>query len=114
MVFTCKLLLKVLPFTKFAPAHQTQIIHYLKCWRKRLGLLVNFGPSRAKIERIVWDEPALDIHEDYDDIVRSVLDRPSPYEFIRTRTYIDVLGLQFGFVVNFGKKQLQIYGIQAT
>lgn len=203
-LFECDLLvwdliileLKVLPFTNFAPAHQAQIIHYLKCWRKDLGLLVNFGPSRAKIKRIAWDEPLLDIYEDYDDIrpylsetdrqclrhvrqaiiavgrqyglgypdtmyqqiiaidlkysglscstyvelpakwgettlaryqsdhilvadkyllnIRSVLERPPPYEFIRTRTYLSVLGLQFGFVVNFGKKQLQIYGIQAT
>ena len=203
-LFECDLLvwdliileLKVLPFTNFAPSHQAQIIHYLKCWRKDLGLLVNFGPPRAKIKRIVWDEPLLDIHEDYDEIrpylsetdrvslrrvrqailavghqyglgypetmyqqitaidleyrglscttniellakrgettlaryqsdhllvadkylfnIRSILERPAPYEFLRTRTYLDILGLQFGFVVNFGKKQLQIYGIQAA
>ena len=60
--------LKVLPFTGFAPGHYAQIIHYLKCWNKGLGLLVNFGPTRAQIKRIVWDEPELEIVEDYDAI----------------------------------------------
>ncbi len=50
---------KVLPYTDFAPAHLAQLIQYLKCWEKDLGLLVNFGSTRAKIERILWDNPEL-------------------------------------------------------
>jgi GxxExxY protein len=60
--------LKVLPFGTFAPGHKAQLIHYLKCWGKDLGLLVNFGAIRARIERFVWDEPELRIHEDYEAI----------------------------------------------
>lgn len=58
--------LKVLPFTTFAPAHYAQLIHYLKCWGKDLGLLVNFGSTRAQIERVVWDEPVLEIYQNHD------------------------------------------------
>jgi hypothetical protein len=28
-----------------------------------------------------------------------------------TKTYLNSLGLKFGLIVNFGKKQLQIYGV---
>ena len=40
---------KMLPFSTFAPAHYAQIIHYLKCWSKDLGLLVNFGKQQLQI-----------------------------------------------------------------
>jgi len=185
--------LKVLPFTTFAAGHYAQLIHYLKCWAKDLGLLVNFGPTRAQIERFVWDEPELQIHENYDSIksdmtdtdrlylrqlrrsilaigqqyglghpetmyrsittiemnhsglscqveveipvrwggrvlakhssdhlliednyllnIRSLLDQPTRYDFARTKTYLNSLGLKFGLIVNFGKRQLQIYGV---
>lgn len=36
-----------------------QIIHYLKCWQKDLGLLVNFGTPKVNIKRIVWHESSL-------------------------------------------------------
>jgi GxxExxY protein len=185
--------LKMLPFTTFVARHYAQLICYLKCWIKDLGLLVNFGPTRAQIERFVWDEPELKIHENYDSIkpdmtdtdrlhlrqvrqsilaigqqhglgypetmyrkitaiemnhnglscqskveiparwdsrvlaqhssdhllvedkyllnVRSLLDQPPKYDFARTKTYLNSLGLKFGLIVNFGKKQLQIYGV---
>lgn len=35
----------------FAPEHRAQLIHYLRMTGMRLGLLVNFGASEAKIER---------------------------------------------------------------
>lgn len=187
--------LKALPYTKFADAHYAQLVHYLKCWDKDLGLLVNFGPTRAQIERFVWDEPDLDIREDYDWIkadmneedrvclrkvraiilniaqqyglgypeimyrtltsvemdyrglncqtdlgisakwdgrilaqhltdhmlvegqylinICSLLKHPSSYEFARTKTYLNSLGLKLGLIVNFGKKQLQIFGVNA-
>jgi len=187
--------LKALPFTSFAPRHYAQLINYLKLWGKDLGLLVNFGPMRAEIERVVWDEPELVVHEDYSTIeaemtgkdreclfqlredilvvgqqyglgypevvyrkiaaiefqhdglccqtdvevparldgriltqtasdhllvngayllnIRSLLDQPPVYEFARTKTYLNNLGLKLGFVVNFGKKCLQIYGVSS-
>jgi GxxExxY protein len=187
--------LKVLPFTNFAPAHYAQLIHYLKCWNKDLGLLVNFGSTRAQIERVMWNEPELDIHQDYDLIksrmnekdrlylrqvcqhilaisrqygleypetvyrslvaieirhhgldcqtefaipvkldnkvlaqhksnhllvennyllnIRSLLDGPSRYDFAQTKTYLNSLGLKLGLIINFGKKQLQIYGVNS-
>ena len=75
-IFECDLIvrdlivleLKLLPFATFAAGHYAQLFHYLKCWNKDLGLLVNFGPTRAQIERFVWDEPELEIREDYDAI----------------------------------------------
>lgn len=185
--------LKVLPSTSFAPVHYAQLIHYLKCWEKDLGLLVNFGPTRAQVERFVWDEPELKVHEDYDLIrdditdadrfylrqvrqcilavghqyglgypdsmyrriaaiemnhhglscqmdieiparwdghvlaqhssdhllvkdtyllnIRSLLDYPSRYDFARTKTYLNSLDLKFGLIVNFGKRELQIFGV---
>ena len=202
-VFECDLIvwdliileLKVLPFTTFAAGHYAQIIHYLKCWGKDLGLLVNFGPTQAEVKRVAWDEPALEITENYDSIepymvdaarsclseirqnihaigqqyglgypetmyrkiaaiemnhnglrcqagveipaiwdgrvlaehssdhllvernyllnIRSLLDHPPVYEFARTKTYLNSLGLKIGLIVNFGKKQLQIYGVSS-
>ena len=199
--FECDLLLwdliilelKVLPYTDFSSQHVSQIIHYLKGWKKGLGLLVNFGPLRAKIKRIVWDEPKFDFYEEYDEVrheikdkirtklveirqiirtvakeyglgypntmflnimalelshrgffvekkvkvpirlsdhklmqhktdhllvdncfllnIRAMLDEPSAYDFMRTRTYLDALGLNIGLVINFGKRQMQIYGV---
>lgn len=202
-VFECDLIvwdliileLKVLPFTTFAAGHYAQIIHYLKCWGKDLGLLVNFGPTQAEVKRVAWDEPELEITENYDSIepymadadrsclskirqniyaiaqqyglgypetmyrkiaalemnhnglhcqagveipatwdgrvlaehssdhllvernyllnIRSLLDHPPVYEFARTKTYLNSLGLKMGLIVNFGKKQLQMYGVSS-
>lgn len=202
-VFECDLIvwdliileLKVLPFTTFVPGHYGQIIHYLKCWAKNLGLLVNFGPTRAEVKRVVWDEPELQTYEDYDSLkpymadaersclsevrrnirvigqqyglgypetmyrkiavmemnhsglrcqagveiparldnrllahhasdyllvegnfllnIHSLLDHPPEYDFAQTKTYLNSLGLKFGLIVNFGKKQLQVYGVNS-
>lgn len=46
--------------------------------------------------------------------IRSLLDQPTQYGFSRMKTYLNSLGLQFGLIVNFGKKQLQIYGVKST
>jgi len=43
--------------------------------------------------------------------VCALLEQPAKYEFIRTKTFLNHLGLRFGLVVNFGKKQFQIYGV---
>jgi GxxExxY protein len=185
--------LKVLPGTTFAAGNYAQLIHYLKCWDKDLGLLVNFAPDRVPIERVVWNEPLLDLYEDYKALklaqhredetfleslrqlalaigqqyglgypdtmyreiinleanyydlscqskvevaaqwngtilarhatdyllfgqrylvgVYSLLDWPTAYHFAQMRTHLKHLGLSFGVLLNFGKKQLQIYGV---
>ena len=203
-VFECDLLvydkiileLKVLPFSSFASTHMAQIIHYLKCWEKDLGILVNFGPIRAELERIVWEEKRIEDYENYEAIkdtmtehdqmflhqvrqvvltiadqygvgypetmyrkilaiefqycglnclmdvvipamwngsklaeyrtdhlliaddylvgVRAVIDWPSVYDFARLKTYLNRLGLRFGFLVNFSKHQLQIFGVDTS
>lgn len=45
--------------------------------------------------------------------IRSLLDYPPEYDFTRTKTYLSCLGLKFGLVVNFGHRQLQLYGVKA-
>ncbi|HFE65650.1 MAG TPA: GxxExxY protein [Chloroflexi bacterium] len=188
--------LKMLPeLKKFTPAQHAQIIHYLRCWQKELGLLINFGTPQVNIKRIIWHDSPLVAREYYDsikgclngndrkyllDIRRAVANiakqygigypvtlyknaltaelthqnidclpdapvscqfrgrtisshhsghllvaekylvniltlyiRPPTHEFLRTKTYLNALGLNFGLLVNFGKRQLQIYGINA-
>ncbi len=41
----------------------------------------------------------------------SLADYPHLYEFARTKTVLNNLGLEFAILVNFGHKQLQIFGI---
>ena len=57
--------------------------------------------------------PLLLIADNYLVHIRSLLDYPTEYDFTRTKTYLTSLGLKFGLVVNFGRKQLQIYGVKA-
>lgn len=45
--------------------------------------------------------------------IRAFAERPSSYDFIATKNYLKLLGLEFGFVVNFGRKELQIFGVNA-
>jgi GxxExxY protein len=200
-VFECDIMLwekiilelKALPYSGFAAVHQAQIIHYLKCWNKGLGMLVNFAKPKVEIKRMLWDDPPLDLSENYEKIkpimaendmqvlqqirqvileigeqyglgypesmyrkilaieleacglaclmnlmiparwherklmdyetehllvanrylvnVRSILERPPKYDFARMKTYLNVLGLSIGLIINFGKRQLQIFGI---
>ncbi len=37
--------------TGFPPKHNFQILSYLKCWKKQLGFLVNFGLPSVSIKR---------------------------------------------------------------
>ena len=46
--------------------------------------------------------------------IRSLLEYPTKYDFTSTKTYLQCLGLKFGLVVNFSKKELQIYGVKAN
>jgi GxxExxY protein len=59
--------LKALP-GGFARENQVQIISYLKFWKKALGLLVNFGQEKVKVERVPFAEKELAISEDYEHI----------------------------------------------
>lgn len=188
--------LKALPYQKkFTGEQFAQIIHYLKFWQMDLGLLVNFGPSKVHIQRVIWGEPDMELDEEYDKIrpfltqqdktilreichhirsiahqyglgfpeamyrkliaielnhnrlscisdvhvtplwngrtlpghttnhllvadnyllrIRSMLEFPTVHDFTSTQTYLHNLGLQLALVVNFGQKQLQIYGVKA-
>jgi GxxExxY protein len=187
--------LKALPYQKeFASEHYAQLIPYLKFWQKDLGLLVNFGPSRVIIKRVIWDEAELAITEDYDAIkphlseqdkpilrqirqrvvnlahqyglgypeimyrkltavemerhnlkcvsdigvtpkwtgrnlprhqtsylriadnylthIRALLPHPPAHDFQTMKNYLKHLGLQFGLLINFGQRELQIYGVK--
>ncbi|MCP4422645.1 MAG: GxxExxY protein [Chloroflexi bacterium] len=44
--------------------------------------------------------------------IRALLHFPTTYDFIATRTYLKNLDLSFALVVNFGKDELQIYGVK--
>jgi GxxExxY protein len=188
--------LKALPYqNEFIGEQYAQLIHYLKFYGKDLGLLVNFGPSRVKIKRVIWHEPKLEIVEDYEKIkpdlskkdrtclrqirqhiltianqyglgypettyrkliaielvhhdlpcvsdigltavwhnqelprhitshlrvadnyllhIRSLLENPTVHDFAAIKTYLKNLGLKFGLIVNFGRKQLQIFGLKS-
>ena len=34
-----------------AKGHEVQLVNYLNCLRKEIGLLINFGPSRVEVKR---------------------------------------------------------------
>ena len=52
----------------FLQAHYVQIISELKLWQKDLGLLVNFGRSKADTKRIPFDEKEKKIIEAYAEV----------------------------------------------
>lgn len=43
--------------------------------------------------------------------VRGLIPKPVTYDFISTKSYLENLGLQFGLIVNFSRRELQIYGL---
>jgi GxxExxY protein len=59
--------LKALP-GGFTQENYFQIISYLKFWRKSLGLLVNFGQERVKVDRVPYAPKPVLIQEDYEHI----------------------------------------------
>lgn len=188
--------LKVLPrASDFAGEHVAQLIHYLKFFEMRLGILVNFAPAHVLTKRVIWDEPPVTVTEDlarvapllstpdrllvdsvragilalaeqyglgYSDLIYrnlvaaelrhrqipclagveapahwggkvigrqatlhllvantlllhvcALAERPASYEFAGMKTFLAALGLRFGLLVNFGYRQLQIYGVAA-
>ena len=46
----------------FHPEHFTQTINYLKRWKKRLGILINFGLERLANKRVPYDPVVGTIH----------------------------------------------------
>jgi GxxExxY protein len=73
--------LKALP-GGFARENSVQLLSYLKFWKKRLGLLVNFGREKTEIERLPFTEKALASAEDYEHI-RSILN-PADQSLLRS------------------------------
>ncbi len=64
----------------FHPVHCTQIINYLKCWDKRLGLLINFGQEKLRYKRIPFSSPNVEIEYvgawgELPDAVRGLVDQ---------------------------------------
>jgi len=87
---------KVLPYQKeFAGKHFSQLIHYLKFWQMDLGLLVNFAPPKVKIKRVIWDEPELEVDEDYDRI-KFHMSKQDKVSLRQIRHYILTLARQYG------------------
>lgn len=62
----------------FAEANYTQLLSYLKYWRLRLGLLVNFALNKAVIERLPYDPRSSELEENFDHITDVVCDRHRP------------------------------------
>lgn len=88
--------LKALAYqTQFTGEQYAQLIHYLKYYGKDLGLLINFAPKRVQTKRIIWDEPVLDLQEEYERIIPllSEQDRPSLRQI---RECILTIGRQYG------------------
>jgi GxxExxY protein len=56
--------LKALP-EGFAQDNYFQTLSYLKFWKKSLGLLVNFGQEKVKVERLPFTEKPFVVSEDY-------------------------------------------------
>jgi len=51
--------------TNFHPKHVFQILSYLKCWKKQLGILVNFGLPSIAYNRYPFTEKENRLVEDY-------------------------------------------------
>ncbi len=45
--------------------------------------------------------------------IRALLEYPPRYDFARMKTYLRSYGLKIGFILNFGKRNIQIYGVNA-
>lgn len=178
--------------TNFHPENTYQILSYLKCWRKKLGILVNFGLPSVAFKRNPFSEKEKKLIENYDyinnlitpdnrqslielrDVLLAIFEihglgygasvykklllkelsfrkiefTPQPiipiklgdhflknYEIqwpvinnqflcgiiafkehtkldiAKVQTYLKALNLPIGLLVNFGKKQLEIYGV---
>ena len=50
---------------EFHRAHFTQILSYLKCWKLRIGFLVNFGLPKVNSKRVIYTPKTPNLIEDY-------------------------------------------------
>ncbi|MFT5194237.1 MAG: GxxExxY protein [Cellvibrionaceae bacterium] len=53
---------------EFPSINEAQIIHYLKCCKKELGILVNFAHTKVGIKRMIYHPPEIKLVEVYDHI----------------------------------------------
>lgn len=93
--------LKVLE-TGFHPENIFQLLSYLKCWKKQLGMLVNFGLPKVAIKRIPFTEKKYKMYEDYDYIKAHITPniRPLLIEFRNALiTIMETHGLGYGETV---------------
>lgn len=68
--------------TNFHPEHVFQLLSYLKCWKKQLGFLVNFGLPKVATKRMLYTAKENRVVENYEyikalitpDIRQSLLD----------------------------------------
>jgi len=67
----------------FQPLHFAQLISYLKASRYRLGLLVNFGGYKAKIERILFSEKNGSVIENYEKLKKVSPDEKELFKQLR-------------------------------
>jgi GxxExxY protein len=53
--FICydKIIIELKALTSISPDHKSQVLNYLKASNKELGLLINFGESKLKHERLI-------------------------------------------------------------
>ena len=53
--FVCydKIIVELKALSELDGAHRAQVINYLKATKMKLGLLINFGETSAKVERIL-------------------------------------------------------------
>jgi len=97
--------------TAFVPANYLQIISYLKCWQKDLGLLVNFGLSRIHIERIPFTEKDRLLSEKYA-FLKGVLSNDSEkyISLLRTAlvTIIELFGLGYSASIYSGLLKVEL------
>jgi len=63
----------------FHPANLLQILGYLKCWEKDLGMLINFGHYRINSKRVAYTKKALGLTEDYTEINHLITSINRPY-----------------------------------
>ncbi len=90
--------LKVLPNFKkrsFPIINQAQLIHYLKRYKKDLGILLNFAHSKVGIKRMAYEPPEMEIYEDYDRIQGRLSDSDRAI-LLKIRQHIIALGKQYG------------------
>lgn len=97
--------------TNFHPTNYLQILSYLRCWRKDLGLLVNFGTSSVKVERIPFTEKKATFIEDYSELRKVInLDNRTYLKILRDSilAVFEVHGLGAGKANPLGKGEIKI------